>query len=73
MLMVNSKVSTPLGQGIIQGAYAVMDGKGEPIVKGAAVRLPINETTRPQLNKSNCLTPKAMKSGLWVFPESELK
>lgn len=73
VICVNSKVTTPLGEGVVQGAYAVTDAQDEPIIKGAAVRLPVNEETRKHLNKSNCLTPHAMLSGVWVFQEGDLK
>lgn len=72
MLTTNSKVNTPLGQGIVQGPFAVQSADGETIVRGALVRLPINETTRPHLNQSNCLTPRATLNGLWVFREGQL-
>ena len=72
MLTTNTKVNTPLGQGIVQGPFAVQSADGENIVRGALVRLPINETTRPHLNKSNCLTPRAKMNGLWVFQEGQL-
>lgn len=70
----NQQVETPLGLGVIQGQLLVIDGTTETLIcKGIAVRLPINEITRPCLNQSNCLTSHAVESGIWVFPESELK
>jgi hypothetical protein len=71
MLATNMKVSTPIGMGIIQGAFAVMAGN-EAVVNGVMVRLPIDDATRPQLAQSNCLTPHASLSGVWVFQEKEL-
>lgn len=73
MIVVNSKVITPLGQGTVNGAYAVMDATGEPIVKGVVVRLPVNDVTRRELTKSNCVTPTASLNGLWIFQEGEIK
>jgi hypothetical protein len=73
MIRNNQSVITPIGAGVAQGTYAITDASGQPIVKGALVRLQIDDTTRPQLNKSNCITPHAKLSGLWVFQESELK
>lgn len=71
-LTTNTKVKTPIGEGMIQGAFAVQDGHGGNVVQGALVRLPINDSTRPHLNKSNCVTPRASLSGVWVFGISEL-
>ena len=67
----NQKVKTPIGAGIIQGAFEVRSG--EDGVTGVLVRLPIDEQTRPYLRKSNCVTPRAQVSGLWVFQESEVE
>lgn len=72
MIATNTKVNTPLGYGMVQGAYAVKAGNGDDIVQGALVRLPINDTTRPHLNKSNCITPHATLNGLWVFQTKDL-
>lgn len=69
----NQKVTTPLGVGVVQAPFAVLAANGEHVVSGFAVRLPVNDETRPHLNKSNCLTPHAEATGLWVFQESELK
>ncbi len=71
-LTTNTKVKTPLGEGMIQGAFAIQDTHGGKVVQGALVRLPVNDTTRPHLNKSNCVTPRASSSGVWVFKEGEL-
>lgn len=73
MITTNMKIKTPLGEGTMQAPFAVKDAQGENVVRGALVRLPINDVTRPHLNKSNCLTPHAQISGLWVFQESELQ
>ncbi len=71
-LTTNTKVSTPLGEGMVQAPFAIKSAQGDDIVRSLLVRLPINETTRPHLNKSNCVTPHAILSGLWVFQEKEL-
>lgn len=68
----NTKVNTPLGVGIVQGAFAIKANDGDDVVQGALVRLPINDVTKNHLNKENCLTPHASRSGLWVFQEKEL-
>ncbi len=68
MPRVNEKINTPLGEGIVQGPFAVVDAAGENIITAVLVRLPVNETTRSHLNKSNCITPKAQLSALFVFP-----
>jgi len=71
---INQKVNTPLGEGYVQGQFAVVDPETEALIsKGIAVRLPVNDMTRPHLNNSNCLTSRATLSGVWVFQESELK
>ena len=89
MTMVNVKVHTPLGEGIVQGAYPLSQaplsrstetfpqmeehnlGEEERMIC-VLVRLPINEVTRVVMAQSNCLTPRAKISGLWVFGEGEL-
>lgn len=72
-LTTNTRVSTPYGVGYVHAPFAVQNDKGENVVRGVLVRLPVNDETRPHLNKSNCITPHAHLSGLWVFQESELK
>lgn len=71
-MMTNSTVTTPIGKGIVRGAFAVMAGT-ETVTRGVMVRLPINDQTRGEMKKSNCLTPMAEVSGLWVFSEDEVK
>jgi len=72
-VMTKTKVETPIGAGIAQApAFTVRDGHGNDVVQGVLVRLPINDTTRLHMNKSNCLTPHASHSGLWVFQVKEL-
>lgn len=73
MMMVNQKVSTPLGDGIVQGGFAVVDAGREIVSSAVLVRLPINDVTRAELNKSYCMTPTANVSGLWVFDAGEIK
>jgi len=72
-LTTNTRVSTPYGVGYVHAPFAVQNDKGETVVRGVLVRLPIDDTTRKHLNRSNCVTPRATLSGLWVFQESELK
>jgi hypothetical protein len=74
VLAINQKVQTPLGEGYVQGAFAVLEAQTETLIsKGIAVRLPVNDVTRPHLNQSNCMTSHATVSGVWVFQESEIK
>ncbi len=74
VVATNQKVDTPLGEGFVQGQFAVLDPETNALISsGIAVRLPVNEVTRPHLNNSNCLTSRATMSGVWVFQESELK
>jgi hypothetical protein len=63
----NSKVKTPLGVGISQGCFSNLEG-----INAVLVRLPINEITKAELIKSNCMTPRALLSGLWVFDKAEV-
>ena len=68
----NQTIQTPIGQGIGQSPMLRQDEKtpGEIVL---LVRLPINEQTIPHLHDSNCLTPKAVHSGLWFFQKGEVK
>lgn len=69
----NQAVVTPLGAGTVLAPFAVEAADGSLISQGVAVRLPVDETTQKALKQSNCLTPTAKLSGLWVFAESELQ
>lgn len=71
-ITTNQKVKTPFGDGVVQGFFAV-HSRDEQVVTGVAVRLPVNDLTRPELNKSNCLTPLAVFSGVWVFKQEQLQ
>lgn len=70
-MTTNSIVTTPIGKGIAQGAFTILAG-GES-VRGVIVRLPINDATRGEMKKSNCLTPRARISGLWVFAAEDVR
>jgi hypothetical protein len=59
---VNDTVSTPLGDGIVQGIFAPNHE--------VMVRLPINKATTAHLKSS--LTPRAALSGIWTFPPSQV-
>jgi len=72
MIVTNAKVVTPLGEGVVQGAFQILDGHGNEIARGVGVRLPVNDVTKVEMQKSYCLTPHAHINGLWVFNESEL-
>ena len=61
-MRVNDEVSTPYGDGIIEG----QNSHGKVIV-----RLPINETTRPHLIEAFG-TPHANGTGLWPFDISDI-
>lgn len=62
--MINHTLTTPLGPGAIQGKFS--DGR-------LLVRLPVNDLTEKHLKSDNCLTPRATRSGLWLFDRSEVK
>ncbi len=72
-MTTNAKVSTPLGVGVAQGPFAVVDGDGNLAAAGVLVRLPVNDVTVKALKESNCMTPRAQVSGLWVFRLSEIQ
>lgn len=69
--MVNQKVKTEFGDGIVQGNYAETDALGMIVSVVQLVRLTINDKTIKHLKESNCLTPNANKSALFTFPISE--
>lgn len=72
-IVTNQKVMTPFGNGVVEDFFAIHDNHNEVVVTGVAVRLPVNDLTRPELNKSNCLTPLAVFSGVWVFQQDQLQ
>lgn len=61
-MLINQLVNTPIGVGRCQGSFD----------ERVLVRLPVNDKTRDHLKQSNCLTPRAKQSGLWVFAKAEL-
>jgi hypothetical protein len=61
-MLINQLVKTPIGEGRCQGNF---DGD-------VLVRLPINEVTSAHKQDSNCITPLAKVSGLWVFSKGDL-
>lgn len=73
LLTINMNVKTPLGVGVVDGAFTVLDANEAPITTGISVKLPVNETTRRALLASNCMTPRASLEGVWVFREEELE
>jgi hypothetical protein len=72
MITTNAKVKTPIGDGIVQGGFAVKDAQGDQVAAAVLVRMPVNDITRAQLSKSHCLTPHASRSALFVFTQGEL-
>ena len=68
----NQLVKTPLGMGRAFGQMSIKSAHQEGVVDAVVVRLPIDETTQPRRKDSNCLTPAASKTGVWVFPVSEI-
>lgn len=58
------KLLTPLGPGTYEGRY--IDGR-------LLVRLPVNAETQKHLGDENCLTHRAVRSGLWLFDRGEVK
>ena len=72
-MMINQLVNTPIGQGRCQGNYIPPVVESLPESRIVLVRVSVNDATRLHLLDSNCLTPRAAQSGLWVFNESELR
>lgn len=71
---INQAVITPIGEGIFQGVYGVSkEGSTEEAEEVGLVRLNVNDQTAPHLRDSNCLTPKAVGTALWLFNEGQLK
>lgn len=72
-VQINQMVKTPIGVGRVVGLLTVLDMNGTDVSHGVAVRLPIDEVTRKELKKDYCITPRAVKSGVWNFTESQLE
>ena len=72
-MVTNSKVKTPIGNGICQGRFATRDSDSRPVEERVLVRIPITEENQHLLGSSNCLTPYAQQSALFVFTESEIQ
>lgn len=70
---INQTVQTPLGVGQFMANYAVLDGNGVPVVKGRMVQVKLTDTTRCHIKDSNCLTPLATSTALFVFQDDELQ
>jgi hypothetical protein len=72
-LQINQLVKTPIGKGRVVGLYSILDMNQANIVRGVVVRLPINDATRVELKRDNCITPRAVISGVWSFGEADLE
>ena len=66
--LMKQKVTTPIGEGVYQGAYRAVLGTGEKCL----VRLPVNQETVTHLQDENCLTPRAHISALFSFEPGQL-
>ncbi len=73
VINTNSKVKTHLGYGICQGHFAAKDNRSQPAEESVLVRIPITEENQHLLGSSNCLTPRAQQSALFVFAEGEIQ
>lgn len=71
-LSTNCKVKTPYGEGIVNGMFIINDNDGKEIARGIGVRMEVNDKTRQLLSLSNCVTPHAIVSGIWIFDEKEI-
>ena len=70
MKRTNSKVRTPLGEGWVQGGFTVKQTEGA--IRAVLVRISLNDDVRKRLNDSNCITPHANESALFVFRDGEV-
>lgn len=70
---INQAVHTPLGPGQFMANYAVLDGHGVPVVKGRMVQVKLTDANRSYVKDSNCLTPLATSTALFVFQDDDLK
>ncbi len=73
MIITNSKVKTPVGNGICQGGFATRDNNSQPAEERVLVRIPITEENQHWLGSSNCLTPRAQRSALFVFTAGDIQ
>lgn len=73
MLRVNQSVTTPIGIGVFQGKYEIISRLMGPVETCVAVRIELNDENRGHLVDSNCVTPRATHSALFVFAESQVK
>lgn len=73
MVTTNSKITTPIGNGVCQGRFGAKDNDAQPAEKNVLVRISITEKNQHILGNSNCLTPRARQSALFVFAESEIQ
>lgn len=70
MKRTNQKVKTAFGEGVVQGYYgARQDVEDEAHL---LVRVAITDENRHALGGSNCLTPHAGDSAIFIFAEGEL-
>jgi len=72
MVATNNKVKTPIGDRVCQGGFSAGDGNSQLAEKRVLVRIDLTEENRHLLGRSNCMTPHARESALFVFVESEL-
>lgn len=72
-IRLNQPVVTPLGEGVFQGAFALLKPGTEEVEETVAlVRVKLSPEMETHLKDPNCKTPHAMISGLWLFQEGEL-
>jgi len=70
---VNMSVMTPLGRGTVFGCYGTLNPDGSNSNHAHwVVQLPIEGQAEKAKRRAMCLTPRAEKSGLFIFEESEL-
>ena len=70
---INQTVHTPVGPGQFMANFATLDGSNGPVVKGRMVQIALTDDNRSHIRDSNCLTPLAMSTALFVFQDEELQ
>jgi hypothetical protein len=73
MTAKNTKVKTPIGEGVSQGRFQVLErGTDEVVEECVLVQFVVTDEIRPHMTQDCCMTPYALKSALFVFPLSEV-
>lgn len=69
---INQSVGTPVGAGRYMANFAVQDANKNLVVIGRMVQVKLTEANRDHIKDSNCLTPFAHQTALFVFQDRDL-